>query len=402
MRAMVNRGHEVTVLADQTPQGYEIDGVTVLAAPKLPYIHDWVKEQSADADLIITHLDCSGRAMNLSIDLGIPLVHFVHNSMQLRYHAVKPHKAQLVVFNSHWVKAAEMLDGKPWPGESIVIHPIVEPEHYRCERGDMITLVNPTPGKGAETFYALAKAMPHRKFLTVKGCYGEQVAPPNMPTHLLNGAEVMEHTPDIREVLRKTKVLLMPSDYESYGRIAIEAACAGIPTIAHPTPGLKESLGEAGIFCERAEIKSGVDPEKLKNWITEIDRLCSDDLYYRTRSDLALKLANSLEPESEFDRLEIALVKTVTDWQAKQEKKVVKMWTPPKRLWELTDGRLVYESSEGRIPQDALRQWGIEPIPFERAVENGLVEPEAKAIAAPAENKAIESPSQTKKKKKAA
>lgn len=341
---MVARGHGVTVIADQTPESYEIDGIKVLSPPKIPYTYDWVKEQAKGFDLLLTHLDCSGRAMNLSIDVDLPLVHWVHNSMQLRYHNVTPHKAQLVVFNSHWVKEAEKFNGEPWPGDSIVLHPVVEPEYYRCERGEMVTLVNPTPGKGADTFYKLAGLMPQYKFLTVKGCYGEQVAPPNIP-EWFHGVETMEHTPDIRNVLRRTKVLLMPSEYESYGRIAVEAACAGIPTIAHPTPGLKESLGEAGIFCDRDDIPA---------WQSEIDKLFSNEIYYRKRSDLVLELANSLEPESEFDRLERALVETVNKRRQEREVMQVKMWTSDKRLWETTEGRLLAEEN-GRIPQNAIR-----------------------------------------------
>ncbi|MFZ4156354.1 glycosyltransferase [Streptomyces pseudogriseolus] len=46
----------------------------------------------------------------------------------------------------------------------------------------------------------------------------------------------------------------MPSLYESWGRVAIEAFASGIPVIAHPTPGLVESLGDAGIFAYRDDL----------------------------------------------------------------------------------------------------------------------------------------------------
>lgn len=402
MRAMVRRGHEVTVIADQTPESYEIDGIQVLSPPKRPYIHDWVIEQARGYNLILTHLDCSGRAMNLSLDTGIPLAHFVHNSNQLRFHNVMPNKAQLVIFNSHWVKEAEKLNGQPWPGESIVLHPIVEPENYRCERGEKITLVNPTPGKGADTFYSLSTLMPDFQFATVKGCYGEQVAPPNIDASRFPNVEFIEHTPDIREVLRKTRLLLMPSDYESYGRIAIEAACAGIPTIAHPTPGLKESLGEAGIFCDRLDVPA---------WQTEIERLYSDDVYYRSRSNAVLKLANSLDPESEFERLENALIKTVYDWNKSKESETVNMWRSDRRIWETSEGKLVAEI-DGRIPQNATRlAVGIGgELPEDTARANGFLpplenpeslkqdEPEilnSKSLQ-PDEDKAIHAPEETK------
>jgi len=46
----------------------------------------------------------------------------------------------------------------------------------------------------------------------------------------------------------------MPSEYESWGRVGVEAMASGIPVIAHPTPGLQESLGDAGVFVDRNDI----------------------------------------------------------------------------------------------------------------------------------------------------
>lgn len=411
-RAMVTRGHEVTVLCrPHTTEAqfadYDFEGVKVVRVIQRQNDQQWMRDYVRDfrPDVMITHLDLTFQAMQIALDLDLPLVHLVHNSMQLKFHRVTPLRCQLAVFNSRWVAEAEN-----WQGPQIVLHPVVEPDRYRCEKGTKITLVNPTPGKGADIFYALAKALPDYEFLTVKSVYGEQIAVPNIAAHLHPNVETMEHTADIREAFRKTRVLLMPSAYESYGRVAVEAACCGIPTIANPTPGLRESLGEAGIFRDRAEAGSGAMERAafhlcVEEWKTEIERLYTDDIYYRSRVDAALRLADSLDPESEYNRLESALISTADTWLRRNEVAKVKMWVSDRRIWETTDG-LVAEVN-GRIPQNATRlAVGIGgELPEDVAMQYGFIPDtraklEAKAIEAPVENKAIASPQENKERKR--
>ena len=403
LRAMARRGHEVTVICDRSKTApYEIDGISVIRPPRRG-IQSWLEATVSPADLLVTHLDLTNQAMMLALATKKPLVHFIHNDAQLKYWRVIPLKAQLVVFNSHWIaekeedwsySSNEKAPKYVWPGPSVVVHPVVEAEHYRCDRGTMITLVNPTPGKGANTLKALARQMPEREFLAVEGGYGEQIitAPDSDPkTRATGNIEWMAHTPDIRNVFRRTKILLMPSEYESYGRVGVEAACAGIPTIAHPTPGLKEAFGEAGIFIDRNDIAA---------WYVEIDRLLTDDLYYRKRSDAVLELAASLNPESEFDRLEEAFIQTVDQW-AHKENVNVKMWTSDRWIYLMEDGSYRAVNNPGRIPTGAVKQIAGKgtSIPERTARENGWIGPdseETKAVEEPEENKAISAPQETK------
>ena len=414
-RSMAQRGHQVRIVCDRSKTApYTFEGIEVVRPPRRG-VQSWMEAYVYDADLLVTHLDLTSQAMQLALNTRKPLVHFVHNSDQLKYWHVNTVKCQLAVFNSHWIAEAEK-----WPGAQITIHPVVEPERYRCERGEAITLVNPTPGKGAKTFYDLAQMMPDRQFITAQGGYGDQTPCPNLPhspnrvehvfyddlgreriCHGLPNVTHIKNDPDVRNVFRRTKILLMPSYYESYGRVGIEAACAGVPTIAHPTPGLKEAFGDAAIFCDRDDTKA---------WFVEVDRLLRDEVYYRKRSDMALALAETLTPEPEFDRLEEAFVLTVRNWQNRDEVKTVKMWTSDRWIWKMQDGS--YKAvDDRRIPTGAVTQIAGKgtQIPEELAKQHGWIpvdpptlepEPEpveAKAIEEPAENKAIESPEQTKK-----
>lgn len=431
-RALIERGHEVHVACKPHTQeiqfdDYEFEGVKVVRPPWNKDAYQWLKTyaEQFNPDLLLTHLDLTFLAEQLSLDLGLPLAHFVHNDIQPGFHRVQPPKCQLAIYNSNWV--AESFGYKDVP--AVVVHPIVEPHRYQTERGDKITFINPTPDKGADTFYALSKALPHRQFLVVKSVYGEQIAPPNINGAAFPNVEVMEHTPDIREAFRQTRVVLMPSIYESYGRVAVEAACAGIPAIVHPTEGLLESLGAernnwsvvfarqsveahpghrniptpepfhggwvsgAGIFCDRNDIGS---------WAEQIERLMTDDSYYAERSNAAAQLANSLNPQREYDRLETALLETA-ERRRERGNHAVKMWSSDRWIWKLRDGN--YKAADDqRIPADAVSLFAGKgtDIPEEIAKTNGWIgldpTPQAKAIEAPAENKAIEGPEETKSK----
>lgn len=423
LRAMVNRGHEVRVIAPELSEDYEYEGVKVMIPPAYP--DKWNREQYRWADIIITHLNCTRDAMRCARDTAKPLVHLIHNHNQLKANNVRPHRAQLVVFNSHWIEKRI-----PWPHPKITIQPVVEPDLYRTTPGDHVTLINLTPTKGVEVFFELARRFPDQKFLGVKGAYYEQFT--NGPSNI----RFIDNTPNIRSVFAQTKVLLMPSDYESYGRCAVEAACSGIPSIVHPTEGLLESLGEAGIFCDR---------RKIDDWEDALDRLLNDPVHYTERSAKSLALANSLEPEKEFDRFERALIETVergiihngaitVEMVGEEEYRRIalqggffdprrernyrpalsmegkmKTFISDRKLWQTQDGEIVEDSDPrksgaklflpkgGTLPLAEARRLGLVDEPkTDLAKPAEQEEPEEKAIEGPAENKAIESPAENK------
>lgn len=391
LRAMVHRGHDVRVICDRSETApYNIDGIPVVRPPRRGQ-QTWLEDFVRDCDLIVTHLDLTSQAMGLSTNTNKPLVHFIHNSAQLKYWNVreKAHgvsgwapSCQLVVFNSNWISELE-----DWPGPQVIVHPVVEKEYYQCKTGTKITLVNPTPGKGVATFKALAELMPDQDFLAVEGGYGQQII-----TESKGNIEWMKHTPDIKEVFRQTKILLMPSDYESYGRVGIEAACAGIPTIAHPTEGLTEAFGDAGIFLDRDDYPS---------WQAEIEHLLTDETYYRERSEAVLALAETLDPETEFDRLESALLITSENWSRRMGSISAQTWTTDRRIYKRADGTLTDDKNDAQslhcaegqpmLLEEAV-QYGFTTLPAVRVIAESHTDDltGGKMVEGPAENKAAQ------------
>lgn len=276
LRWLQDRGHYVEVLSrDECAE--EWGGIPIHR--RGPY--RWAVRSYRTFDVVLTHLDETPHAVALAHETGRPLVHVVHNDRQLDYHDVGPEDAALVVYNSEWIASSS---SHPAPG--IVVRPPVFADHYRVDRdlgAGAVTLINLTEAKGAPLFYRLASADGSRDYLGVTGAYGHQIGPPRD----LSNLRILRNRPDVASVYAQTRVLLMPSSYESFGRVGIEAAASGIPTIAHPTPGLEESLGAGGIFAPRD------DPD---SWARELDRLDDPDVYLEAS-------AYALERSAYWDRI---------------------------------------------------------------------------------------------------
>lgn len=232
----VRQGHKATVVVSKgrksKPVGigsYTIDGVRVSED----------LESIRGVEFVLTHLDRTFEAEAWCTANKIPCVQLFHNHYQTKLARV----CDLAVYNTHW-----LADAFPSPFPSVVVHPPVDMDHYRVTPGDAITLINLSAAKGANIFYGLAEAFPKLLFLGVAGAYGEQILRDDLPN-----VEIVECQSDIREVYKRTRVLLVPSVYESYGRVAVEASASGIPVIANPTPGLLEAIGSVGVFPKRIE-----------------------------------------------------------------------------------------------------------------------------------------------------
>jgi len=272
LAALATAGHEVHVtLTDVSGPEYVLDGVNVH-----PYVDrrqplHWIPR----SDLVVSHMFQSPRATLLAQKYRVPSVHVCHSTWPeaRRFMAYRP---DMLVFNTDWV-AEEFSDV---PGSRLVVHPPVDPDRYLVDQpGDAITLINPIGAKGSDTFYALAERFPERRFLAVKGGYGVQ------DIRELPNVEVMEPVDDMREVYAQTKVLLMPSHYESWGRVAVEAAISGIPSIVAPTPGLIEAMAEGSYYAT---------PEDIDTWAKLLKKLLTPR-GWSAASKRALARAEQLE-----------------------------------------------------------------------------------------------------------
>ena len=207
----------------------------------------------------------------------------------------------------------------PWPPNVMrtsIVRPLMHEYKIKINEpfsGDCITLVNANQNKGVAQFIDMARKMPDRKFLGVVPYYGERNLPPS-PGNI----EWIPFDDDIRNILKRTRILVMPSYYESFGRIAVEAMYNGIPVIyAKPavksvypggsTEGVEEWIKPAGISCDR---------ERVDEWVTAVSALDDEGTYTR-RSELVRTHISSMNLFTEGERIAGLVEQFVRDYPVK-------------------------------------------------------------------------------------
>jgi len=194
-------------------------------------------------------------------------------------------------YHADWYREHVGVEGTP-------IYPVLPPDRILCPNRSSppdptrkyVTLVNPQPHKGVFLFAKLAEVLgrdrPDIPLLAVEG---------RASTDWLNrtGADLaaanlfrMPNTPDPREYLQATHIMLVPSVWrESFGRVAAEAMMNGIPVIGSTRGALPEVIGGAGLLLDiperiTPETRELPTDEEILPWKQAIERLWDDPGYY--------------------------------------------------------------------------------------------------------------------------
>jgi len=171
----------------------------------------------------------------------------------------------------------------PWPPNVIktgLARPILFEDKILIKepfQGEYITLINANDNKGVKQFIEIARNQPERKFLGILPYYGVEYKLPDASDNV----KWIPFDDDVRTILKETRILLMPSYYESFGRVAVEAMLNGIPVLysktnpksKYPggsTEGIESWIKPVGVACHR---------EKIEEWIHEIEVLDEPEVY---------------------------------------------------------------------------------------------------------------------------
>lgn len=159
--------------------------------------------------------------------------------------------------------------------------------------GEYITLINANLMKGLGLFIECAVKFPDRKFLGVRPYYNGVKVPENIPN--IKWIDIQE---DIRTILKDTRILLVPSLYESWGRVAFEAMYNGIPVL-HSKPMPRDSpharpSGSTEGMCEWINgSQFMLDYGDLNSWFDAIQTL-DDPVVYKEYSDRAYETSYNM------------------------------------------------------------------------------------------------------------
>lgn len=288
---LISKGHHCRVLLHQAEtygihELYTYQGVEVFPPSRAQRGNDVECNLVRWAHVVLTHLEYTSWTIGMCNIYKRPCIQIVHNDSV--YDVVECNPARMnIIYNSQWIA-----DKLKYKHKSMVLVPPVD---YRIQDLGLdtsihpyITLINCNKNKGGVQFGQIAEAMPDRQFLAVKGSYDGHYAPdlPNIHT--------IENTPYIDQVYRQTRILVMPSKYESWGMTCTEAMANGIPVICTRTPGLVENTAGKMLYCDRDDIDG---------WVKAIKSL-DKKATYQKYSAAGRERARELDPLEGYARLE--------------------------------------------------------------------------------------------------
>ncbi len=181
------------------------------------------------------------------------------------------------------------------------------PDLSGFDRG-FVTMINPCELKGVSIFIGLAREFPDIEFAAVPTWGADQGMIDCLQA--LGNVRILKPADDIEDILRQTRILLVPSLWpETFGLVVPEAMLRGIPVLASNVGGLPEAkLGVdyllpviPGEFIEGGFVSP---PQDLSPWSQALGRLLSDEGAYRRCSQLSRQAAQDFVLTASVTRFE--------------------------------------------------------------------------------------------------
>ena len=192
-------------------------------------------------------------------------------------------RATLLCANSRYMK--EVIR-RFYDIDAALVYPTVDLDRYQAEGAnrDSVLFVKPQYVKGLPILLEVAERAPDLRFL-VAGDAGRHA---RQRLARLPNVECLGWVDDMRPVYARTRVLMGPSIWpEPFGRVFVEAAASGIPSVASARGGIPEAVGDGGILID--------DIFDAGRWVAALRQL-QDPTVYLTLSNRARQHARRFAP----------------------------------------------------------------------------------------------------------
>ena len=178
---------------------------------------------------------------------------------------------QAVVHSDYAIYNTETSANQWGEPRALVLHPPISqlPSNTSTD-GDAYTCLSSLRNKGVEVMLSLAEMYPDKRFIIVRSPAEPTHGIPDLEEKAAKLSNVELHPrvdpKDVHKYLKQTRVLIVPSIYETYGMSAIEAAGYGIPTVHVDTPHVREGIGNAAVLVP------GLNTERTAAGIETIEK----------------------------------------------------------------------------------------------------------------------------------
>lgn len=104
--------------------------------------------------------------------------------------------------------------------------------------------------------------------------------------HLQRKVHLLGFREDTAKILKTVDALVVPSIWEGFGLIAVEAMASSVPVIVSDVPGLSEIVGEAGVKCS---------VNNIEEFVQAIKKVANDSEYSHELTKLGEKQASKYD-----------------------------------------------------------------------------------------------------------
>lgn len=235
-----------SVVFTECDEEYELDGVRVLPRSGTRYADIVRDAASVEATVLYAHSSMSTHTVQAAKGLDLPSILAVHAPQKYGTDLRRAWKRATARLYNTSAARRDWNDPEGW-----LLHPPMgsSPAVHPNSPHDAWTLTSSLMNKGVTETLVLAKRWPDQRFIIVESPAHTTHGSPEFwdMADVLPNVEVWSrmHPDSMHRLWAETRVLLVPSRYETYGLSAVEAASYGIPAVHVDTIHVREGIGDA-------------------------------------------------------------------------------------------------------------------------------------------------------------